>query len=109
MAGMVRNIKWSGLSRRDAIKMYAEIELVYRGEEEGVGVDTNQGTGPEETSQVAPQTPAKKKTMRTMLVRKTLPRDTKSSHPSPKRHAGIRRDQGTASKGEIKKHEDSVG
>ena len=46
MAGVVRNIKQSGLSRRDVDKMYAEtIELVYRGEEEGVGVDANQGTG----------------------------------------------------------------
>ena len=32
MAGVVRNIKRSGLSRRDVDKMYAEtIELVYRG------------------------------------------------------------------------------
>ena len=90
--------------------MYAVIiELVYQGEEGGAGVGANQVTGQEETSQVTPQTPAKKKTMRTMPVRKTLPTDTKSSHPLPKRHAGIRRDQGTASKGEIKKHEDSVG
>ena len=54
MAGVVRNIKRSGLSRKDVDKlsrkdvdkMYAEtIELVYRGEEGGVRVDTNQGTG----------------------------------------------------------------
>ena len=87
--------------------MYAEtIELVYRGEGEGVGVNTNQGMGPEETSQVAPRTPVKKKTTRTMPVRKTPPRDAKSSKPSPKK---AHRDPGTASKGETHKHEDSVG
>ena len=54
MAGVVRNVKRSGLSRRDVDKMYAEtIELVYRGEEGEVGVNANQGIGQEETSQVA--------------------------------------------------------
>ena len=106
MAGVVRNIKRSGVSRRDVDKMYAEtMELVYQGEgeEEGVGVDANQGTGQDE---VAPETPVKENTTMTMPVRKTPPRDAKSSDPSPKK---TRRDPGTASKGATHKHEDSVG
>ena len=65
------------------------MELVYRGEgeEEGVGVDANQGTGQDE---VAPETPVKENTTMTMPVRKTPPRDAKSSNPSPKKHTGIR-------------------